>query len=96
MEDDLAVLTVVVGASEVVDVDLEVRVRCVDASVVVTIVEEASVGVISVEVTSVRALSVVDGYVLVVTIDVGSSIDVDVMDSVVEGVVPSVDVSVEL
>ena len=38
----------------------------------------------------------VDGYVLVVTIDVGSSIDVDVMDSVVEGVVPSVYVSVEL
>ena len=61
-----------------------------------TIVEEASVGVISVEVTTVRALSVVDGYVLVVTIDVGSSIDVGVMDSVVEGVVPSVDVSVEL
>ena len=38
----------------------------------------------------------VDGDVLVVTIDVGSSVDVDVMDSVVEIVVPTVDVSVEL
>ena len=38
----------------------------------------------------------VDGDVLVVTIDVGSSVDVDVMDSVVEIVVCTVDVSVEL
>ena len=38
----------------------------------------------------------VDGDVLVVTIDVGSSVDVDVMDSVVEIDVCTVDVSVEL